>query len=91
MIYTHELSTASSLQGPAHTARTAALVAESASRALLTELMLTPKPGLVDQRNSGAHRDMNLSTFLTSARVLTHSDITAEALAGDLRLLSAER
>lgn len=71
MIYTHELSTASSLQGPAHTARTAAFIAESASRALLTELMLTPKPGLVDQRNSGAHRDMNLSTFLKSARVLT--------------------
>jgi triphosphoribosyl-dephospho-CoA synthase len=33
--------------------------------------MLTPKPGLVDRRNSGAHRDMNISTFLKSARVLS--------------------
>jgi len=69
LIYTEELSTASS--APAHNARTAAFVAESASQALLTELMLTPKPGLVDQRNSGAHRDMNFSTFLKSARVLS--------------------
>ncbi|MEG9436018.1 triphosphoribosyl-dephospho-CoA synthase CitG [Edaphobacter sp. HDX4] len=43
----------------------------SASEALLSELMLTPKPGLVDLRNSGAHRDMNLVTFLKSARVLS--------------------
>lgn len=33
------------------------------SRALLTEVHLTPKPGLVDIRNSGAHQDMNLATF----------------------------
>ncbi|MEP8673944.1 triphosphoribosyl-dephospho-CoA synthase CitG [Enterobacter hormaechei] len=33
------------------------------SRALLTEVHLTPKPGLVDIRNSGAHRDMDLVTF----------------------------
>jgi triphosphoribosyl-dephospho-CoA synthase len=68
---TQELNTASSLSAPAHTAGTAAFVAESASRALLTELMLTPKPGLVDQRNSGAHRDMNIHTFLKSASVLS--------------------
>jgi len=41
-----------------------------ADRALLAELRLTPKPGLVDRRNSGAHRDMDVSTFLTSARKL---------------------
>jgi triphosphoribosyl-dephospho-CoA synthase len=52
--------------------RTAALIGEYASGALLTELMLTPKPGLVDRRNSGAHRDMNISTFLKSARVLSN-------------------
>lgn len=46
-------------------------MAEYASGALLRELMLTPKPGLVDRRNSGAHRDMNISTFLKSARVLS--------------------
>src|SRR5437588_10149492 len=50
--------------------RAVTLIADCAYRALITELMLTPKPGLVDRRNSGAHRDMNLETFLTSARVL---------------------
>ena len=47
------------------------LVSDYAYEALLSELMLTPKPGLVDRRNSGAHRDMDLDTFLTSARVLS--------------------
>jgi triphosphoribosyl-dephospho-CoA synthase len=71
LICTKELSTANPLPGRAHTAGTAAFVAEAASRALLTELLLTPKPGLVDQRNSGAHRDMNIGTFLRSAKVLS--------------------
>jgi len=43
---------------------------EYAEQALLTELMLTPKPGLVDRRNSGAHADMDLQTFLASARAV---------------------
>lgn len=51
--------------------RTLSVVAEYAHRALLAELMLTPKPGLVDQRNSGAHRDMDLETFLVSIRVIS--------------------
>jgi triphosphoribosyl-dephospho-CoA synthase CitG/holo-ACP synthase CitX len=46
------------------------LVSDYAYEALLSELMLTPKPGLVDRRNSGAHRDMDIASFLTSARVL---------------------
>lgn len=54
-----------------HAGRTAALIRKYASGALLAELMLTPKPGLVDRRNSGAHQDMNISTFLKSARVLS--------------------
>lgn len=41
-----------------------------AARALAREALLTPKPGLVDRANSGAHDDMDLSTFLTSARAL---------------------
>lgn len=41
-----------------------------AARALAREAMLTPKPGLVDRANSGAHDDMDLSTFLVSARAL---------------------
>ncbi|MCL2563014.1 MAG: triphosphoribosyl-dephospho-CoA synthase [Oscillospiraceae bacterium] len=42
-----------------------------ATRALLTEAAITPKPGLVDAANSGAHRDMDLVTFLDSAATLT--------------------
>ena len=45
-------------------------VAEHAGRAVLTELLLTPKPGLVDRRNCGAHDDMDLQTFLASARAI---------------------
>lgn len=48
----------------------AARLGHLAARALVREAMLTPKPGLVDRANSGAHRDMDLSTFLDSARAL---------------------
>lgn len=51
----------------AHRADTVSLVADHAEQALLTELMLTPKPGLVDRRNCGAHYDMNLQTSMASA------------------------
>jgi len=49
------------------------LIAEievAANRALLYEVSLTPKPGLVNQISSGAHSDMNYYTFLNSASVL---------------------
>ena len=38
-----------------------------AVRALLYEVMATPKPGLVDQNNTGAHKDMDIFSFETSA------------------------
>ena len=41
-----------------------------AVRSLLDEVETTPKPGLVDRRNSGSHRDMDISTFRTSAASL---------------------
>ena len=41
-----------------------------AHRALLREALLTPKPGLVDRDNSGAHRDMDVTTFVVSARAI---------------------
>ena len=44
----------------------AALVCGVAIEALRREVMLTPKPGLVDRRNSGAHEDMTLDTFAAS-------------------------
>lgn len=46
--------------------RIAALVTES----LLEEVNTTPKPGLVDRRNTGSHRDMDLSLFAASAKAL---------------------
>lgn len=46
-------------------------VADRAYQALLKEVMLTPKPGLVDRRNSGAHRDMHLQLFLDSANAIS--------------------
>ncbi|CAI2034577.1 triphosphoribosyl-dephospho-CoA synthase [Serratia ficaria] len=44
--------------------------ARAAYRALLVEVNLTPKPGLVDRRNAGAHRDMDLGHFYRSARAI---------------------
>ena len=42
-------------------------VAATAYIALIKEVELTPKPGLVDRFNTGAHRDMDLGTFRASA------------------------
>lgn len=42
-------------------------LAERAREALIREVDLTPKPGLVDLRNTGAHKDMDHRTFLVSA------------------------
>ncbi|MFH5836517.1 triphosphoribosyl-dephospho-CoA synthase CitG [Proteiniclasticum sp. C24MP] len=47
-----------------HWAEEAAKLAEES---ILTEAVLTPKPGLVDARDSGAHKDMDIFTFLRSA------------------------
>lgn len=41
-----------------------------AEKALLYELAVSPKPGLVDRFNSGAHSDMDFFSFLDSALVL---------------------
>ena len=41
-----------------------------ATRALLEEVCITPKPGLVDRANNGSHRDMDLFTFLARAAAL---------------------
>ncbi len=38
--------------------------------AMLEEVNTTPKPGLVDRNNSGAHKDMNFFTFLKSSLAL---------------------
>ncbi len=45
-------------------------IAEIAVRAMLFEAAATPKPGLVDCRNSGAHGDMDFFTFLRGTAAL---------------------
>lgn len=45
-------------------------LARRAAASLVAEARLTPKPGLVDAVSTGAHTDMDLSTFLTSAAAL---------------------
>ncbi|CAG9297815.1 triphosphoribosyl-dephospho-CoA synthase [Celerinatantimonas diazotrophica] len=46
-------------------------LAQLATQALIEEVRLTPKPGLVDQRNSGAHSDLTLELMEHSAHSLT--------------------
>jgi len=46
-------------------------LAQCATDCLITEVNLTPKPGLVDRRGSGAHRDLTLALMERSAHSLT--------------------
>ena len=43
---------------------------EAARDALVEEARLTPKPGLIDLANNGAHKDMDLESFCRSAQAL---------------------
>jgi len=45
-------------------------IGDMAVRALLYEVSATPKPGLVDRENNGAHKDMCFETFIDSAASL---------------------
>jgi len=45
-------------------------LADRAVKALLEEVLLTPKPGLVDQRGRGAHLDMDVDLMCRSALAL---------------------
>lgn len=45
-------------------------LAECAVASLIDEARLTPKPGLVDGRGSGAHADLDLATMIRSANAL---------------------
>ncbi len=46
------------------------LLGTAAASALVKEAALTPKPGLVDSANNGAHKDMDLSLLLASASAI---------------------
>ncbi|GKW15367.1 putative 2-(5''-triphosphoribosyl)-3'-dephosphocoenzyme-A synthase [Pectobacterium carotovorum subsp. carotovorum] len=41
------------------------------AHALMMEVMLTPKPGLVDRANNGSHRDMDVALFQTSIQAIS--------------------
>lgn len=41
-----------------------------AQEAILNEVLISPKPGLVDRFNNGIHTDMNIYTFIRSATIL---------------------
>ena len=56
-------------------------IGDLAVAALVDEATLTPKPGLVDARGNGAHRDMTLRLMLDSAHSL-HGAFSAMADAG---------
>jgi triphosphoribosyl-dephospho-CoA synthase len=62
----------------------AGLIAGLAAAALRAEVDATPKPGLVDRANSGAHRDMDHALFVRSIGALTpfFRRFAAEALPG---------
>ena len=62
----------------------AGYLAGLAAKALEQEVRLTPKPGLVDERNNGAHNAMDLPLFLRSIDALTpwFRRITALSLSG---------
>lgn len=49
---------------------TAEFISELAYNALITEVSVTPKPGLVDKNNNGAHSDMQYEHFLVSAEII---------------------
>lgn len=46
------------------------MAASLVTRALLDEVCVTPKPGLVDRANSGSHADMDIFTFTASSAAL---------------------
>lgn len=56
-------------------------IASLAIEAMLYEVSATPKPGLVDRNNCGAHKDMDFFTFMKSAAAL-HSAFDDMTLAG---------
>ena len=64
--------------------------AELACRALLYEVCVTPKPGLVDRSNSGSHRDMDCFTFLSSAASLWPYFETCTKIGQETAALSPE-
>lgn len=66
----HGLETITARTGAILEALAAETLGEMAENALLAEVHFTPKPGLVDEANNGAHRDMDVPLFERSAHAL---------------------
>lgn len=58
------------LREVSYTIASPSVIAAKAVDALIAEARLTPKPALVDENGSGAHRDLDLGTMLCSANAL---------------------
>ncbi|MBR2048589.1 MAG: triphosphoribosyl-dephospho-CoA synthase CitG [Oscillospiraceae bacterium] len=61
-----------------------------AVKSLLYEVSVTPKPGLVDRDNAGAHRDMDFYSFLSSAAALQPFFARCARIGMDTRTLPPE-
>ncbi|WP_417760973.1 triphosphoribosyl-dephospho-CoA synthase [Shewanella sp.] len=62
-------------------------IGEYAKQALIAEVNLTPKPGLVDNRNTGSHTDLSVELMVQSATCLAPY-FTQMALAGSQQPVS---
>jgi len=60
----------------------------AATAALLAELDLTPKPGLVDREHCGAHRDMDAQRMEAGALALDETFAALECIGREARTLS---
>ena len=60
-------------------------IAADITKAILLEAICTPKPGLVDRNNSGAHKDMDISTYMISSAAISHFMAIAAQLGADHR------
>lgn len=61
-----------------------------AAEALREELNLTPKPGLIDRQDNGAHGDMNHAVMLRSIRAIEPYFIQLAAMGNHLELPTAQ-
>lgn len=77
-------------------------LAQQAVKALMYEVAVTPKPGLVDRADNGSHKDMNFFTFIDSStalytyfrdcalKAIELSDKTPQQVFANLRYLGLE-
>lgn len=63
-------------------------IAQIAQKSLLYEVCTTPKPGLVDCRNNGSHRDMDMFTFMSSSAALVPYFTQCARIGAETRHLS---